>query len=182
MPPKKYKTNPIVKKISDIKVKTKNNNKTRKLLEKVIEKYKQHLKTKDSSRPTSSPVSFDLGVPALPLDEALIEASKHDPMIPRNDIPPIDIPEKFIPPASNNPSTPPHHISYSDISPLHNTEYSPHTNKDYVQPMPVSIFNTVLPYGVPSLTADEIIDNDLFTINTQYKGGKKKRNTRKRNK
>ena len=102
MPPKKYKTNPIVKKISDIKVKTKNKNKTRKLLEKVIKKYKQHLKTKDSSRPTSSPVSFDLGVPALPLDEALIEASKHDPMIPRNDIPPIDIPEIFIPPAWNN--------------------------------------------------------------------------------
>ena len=152
----------------------------RKLLEKVIEKYKQHLKTKHSSRPTSSPVSFDLGVPALPLDEALIEASKHDPMIPRNDIPPIDVPEKFIPPASSNPSTPPNYISYNDISPLHSTEYSPHTNKDYVEPIRVPSINKILPWGVPSLTPEEIIENDLFTVNPEYKGGKKKRKTRKK--
>lgn len=123
----------------------------RKLLEKVIEKYKQH-----------------------------IEASKHDPMIPRNDIPPIDVPEKFIPPASSNPSTPPNYISYNDISPLHSTEYSPHTNKDYVEPIRVPSINKTLPWGVPSLTAEEIIENDLFTINPEYKGGKKKRKTRKK--
>lgn len=151
MPPKKYKTNTVKKKISDIKSRSKKRAETRKLLEKVVEKYKQH-----------------------------IEASKHDPTIARNDIPPIDIPEKFIPPVSSNPSTPPHYISYSDISPLNSTEYSPHTNKDYVQPMPVSIFKTVLPYGVPSLTAEELIDNELLTINREYKGGKKKRKTRKK--
>tara|TARA_Y100000816_G_scaffold204086_1_gene150444 strand:+ start:2262 stop:2708 length:447 start_codon:yes stop_codon:yes gene_type:complete len=123
----------------------------RKLLEKVIEKYKQH-----------------------------IEASKHDPMIPRNDIPPIDVPEKFIPPVSSNPSTPPHHISYSDISPLHNTEYSPLTNKDYVEPIRIPTQERILPYGVPSLTAEELIDNELLTINREYKGGKKKRKTRKK--
>ena len=123
----------------------------RNLLEKVVEKYKQH-----------------------------IEANKHDPTIPRNDIPPIDVPEKFIPSASINPSTPPHHISYNDISPLHSTDYSPYTNKDYVQPIRVPTHEKILPWGVPPLTPEEIIDYDLFTVNPEYTGGKKKRKTRKK--
>ena len=179
MPPKKYKTNPVVKKISDIKVKTKNNNKTRKLLEKVVERYKQ-LKTRKSSPPKSSHTNIDLGVPALPIDELLIEINKHDPTIARNDIPPIDIPEKFIPPVSSNPSTPPHYISYSDISPLNSTEYSPHTNKDYIEPIRIPPQDSILPYNVPSLTAYELINQNIFNAKQNYKGGKKKRKTRKK--
>lgn len=142
MPPKKSKTSKTTRKKSA---------KIKRLLEKVVEKYKQH-----------------------------IEASKHDPMIPRNDIPPIDVPEKLIPPVSSNPSTPPHHISYSVISPLDDTDYSPYTNKDYVDPIRVPSINKILPWGVPSLTAEEIIENDLFTVNPEYTGGKKKRKTRKK--
>lgn len=181
MPPKKYKTNPIVKKISDIKVKTKNNNKTRKLLEKVVERYKQ-LKTRKSSPPKSSHTNIDLGVPALPIDELLIEINKHDPTIPRNDISYIKIPEKFIPPSSSNPSTPPNYISYKDISPLHSTEYSPNTNKDYIEPIQIPIHRSILPFNVPSLTPNEIIERNIFNVNQNYKGGKRKRKTRKRNK
>ena len=147
MPPKAKKSQSI----KSQKTRKRKKISERKLLEKVIEKYKQH-----------------------------IETSKHDPTIARNDIPPIDIPEKFIPPLSSNPSTPPNYISYKDISPLHSTEYSPHTNKDYVEPIRIPTQEKILPYGVPSLTAEELIDNELLTINREYKGGKKKRKTRKK--
>ena len=62
---------------------------------------------------------------------------------------------------------------------MHSTEYSPHTNKDYVEPIRIPTQEKILPYGVPSLTAEELIDNELLTINREYKGGKKKKNKKK---